>query len=156
MIRFDFRLKKGKFADSTIQPSAQEALMSKHARSLWKSRYLLLALNLLWAFPAAAQDTSTPKTAGEVYKNIQVLKDLPAPQLMEVMHSFSKALAVNCSFCHVEGAFEKDDNHHKVIARKMILMATQINTDNFHGEQRVTCWTCHRGAEHPEAKPPQE
>ena len=127
--------------------------MKKHARSIWKARYLLLALNLLWGAPAMAQEGSTPKTAGEVYKNIQVLKDLPAPQLMEVMHSFSHSLGVKCSFCHVEGAFDKDDKHEKVVARKMIQMATEINTQHFKGEMRVTCWTCHRGSTEPEAKP---
>jgi hypothetical protein len=134
--------------------SAQEALM-KSVHPIWKARYLVLALNLIWAVPAMAQNATMPKTAGEVYKNIQVLKDLPAPQLMEVMHGFTHSLGVHCDFCHVEGAFEKDDNHHKLVARKMILMATEINTNHFHGEQRVTCWTCHRGAEHPETKPPE-
>lgn len=129
--------------------------MTNHARSIWKARYLLLALNLLWAVPALAQDASTPtpKTAGEVYKNIQVLKDLPAPQLMEVMHSFSHSLGVHCDFCHVQGAFDKDDKHEKLVARKMIQMATEINTSHFKGEMRVTCWTCHRGATEPESKP---
>jgi photosynthetic reaction center cytochrome c subunit len=70
-----------------------------------------------------------------------------------VMHGFSHSLGVQCTFCHVEGAFDKDDKHEKKIARKMILMATEINTSHFHGQQKVTCWTCHRGSTEPETKP---
>jgi photosynthetic reaction center cytochrome c subunit len=117
-------------------------------------RNFLLVLIVCWAMPAAAQEpAAAPKTAGEVYKNIQVLKDLPAPQLMEVMHSFSHSLGVKCSFCHVEGAFDKDDKPQKQTARKMLTMAMGINKDNFGGERRVTCWTCHRGVSEPESKP---
>ena len=128
--------------------------MSKLIRPVWNVRNMLVVLALAWALPAAAQEpAAAPKTAGETYKNIQVLKDLPASQLMEVMHSFSHSLGVKCSFCHVEGAFDKDDKPQKQTARKMITMATGINKDNFGGKHRVTCWTCHRGATEPESKP---
>lgn len=92
-----------------------------------------------------------PKPAEEVYKNIQVFKGMPAPDLMKAMQSFTRSLGVKCSFCHVEGAFDKDDKEEKQTARKMISMARQINTDNFHGHMRVTCWTCHRGSTEPES-----
>jgi hypothetical protein len=92
-----------------------------------------------------------PKPAEEVYKNIQVLKGMPAPDLLLAMRSFSRSLGVQCNFCHVEGAFDKDDKHEKQTARKMIQMAHQINTDNFHGHMRVSCWTCHRGATEPQS-----
>ena len=72
---------------------------------------------------------------------------------MEVMHSIAHSLGVKCSFCHVEGAFDKDDKPEKQTARKMLAMAHQINADNFGGHMRVTCWTCHRGATEPESKP---
>jgi hypothetical protein len=132
--------------------SAQEAQMSKFAHPMGKFRCLLLVLTVFWAIPAISQEA--PKTAGEVYKNIQVLKDMPAPHLIEVMHAFKDALGVKCSFCHVEGAFEKDDKPEKQTARKMLIMAMGINKDNFGGEHRVTCWTCHRGSTEPESKPP--
>ena len=130
--------------------------MRKHAHPMWKLRYLLLTLTVFWAVPAMSQEAAQPpKPAEEAYKNIQVLKGVPAPQLMEAMHSFTHSLGVKCSFCHVEGAFDKDDKPQKQTARKMILMARGINKDNFDGERRVTCWTCHRGANEPESKPPQ-
>ena len=94
-----------------------------------------------------------PKPAEQVFKNIQVLKGMPAPELMNAMRSFTRSLGVKCEFCHVMGAFEKDDKPEKQTARKMILMAHQINADNFNGHMRVTCWTCHRGSSEPESKP---
>ena len=92
-----------------------------------------------------------PKMAEAVFKNIQVFKGMPAPELMNAMRSFTRSLGVRCDFCHVEGAFDKDDKREKQTARKMISMARQINTDNFGGHMRVTCWTCHRGATEPES-----
>ena len=129
--------------------------MRKLAHPVWKIRYLLLALMALWAVPAMAQDTAqAPKLAEEAFKNIQVFKGVPAPQVMEAMHSFTHSLGVKCSFCHVQGAFDKDEKAEKQTARRMILMARGINKDNFGGEHRVTCWTCHRGATEPESKAP--
>ena len=130
--------------------------MTKFAYPIERFRFLFLALTMLWAVQAIAQESASnppqaTKTAAETYKNIQVLKDLPASDLMPTMKSFASSLGVKCTFCHVMGAFEKDDVHKKDVARKMILMARQINTDNFHGHMRVTCWTCHRGAEEPPA-----
>ena len=129
--------------------------MTIPARSLWRFCYLLLALTVLWAVPAFAQESApqATKTAGEAFKNIQVLKDMPASDLMPTMKAFTVALGVKCSYCHVMGAFDKDDVHKKEVARHMLKMAHQINTDYFHGNRRVTCWTCHRGAEEPPAHP---
>jgi photosynthetic reaction center cytochrome c subunit len=136
--------------------SAQEALMRKLAHPVWKIRYLLLAVMALGVVPAMAQDTAqAPKLAEEAYKNIQVFKGMPAPHLMEAMHAFKDALGVKCSFCHVQGDFASDDKPEKATARKMVLMARGINKDNFGGERKVTCYTCHRGATEPESKAPQ-
>jgi hypothetical protein len=100
-----------------------------------------------WEAPAP------PKPAEEVFKNIQVFKGVPAPDLMNAMRSFTRSLGVKCEFCHVQGAFDKDDKEEKKTARKMLAMAHQINADNFGGHKRVTCWTCHRGASEPESAP---
>jgi hypothetical protein len=94
-----------------------------------------------------------PKLAEDAFKNIQVFKGTPAPELMNAMHSFTRALGVKCDYCHVEGAFEKDDKPEKQTARKMILMARGIDKDNFEGDRAVTCWTCHRGSTDPETAP---
>ena len=93
------------------------------------------------------------KTAGEAYKNVLVLKDIPADQLIPTMQFIRASLGVGCGFCHVEGAFDKDDKETKVTARKMMVMMMAINKDNFNGRQEVTCNTCHRGSANPVSIP---
>ena len=83
-------------------------------------------------------------------KNLKLLKP---EHLMETMHEFQAALGVRCDFCHVRGDFASDEKPHKEIARKMILMARQINGNFPDGKMHVTCYTCHRGAEEPATKP---
>ncbi|TAM56447.1 MAG: c-type cytochrome [Acidobacteria bacterium] len=100
------------------------------------------------AAPAAA-----PKTAGEAFKNVRVLKDIPADQLIPTMQFISASLGVECNYCHVQGAFEKDDRKPKQAARTMIRMVAAIDKDNFDGDRDVTCFTCHRGAAKPVAIP---
>jgi photosynthetic reaction center cytochrome c subunit len=97
--------------------------------------------------------TSKPGTTEEAYKNIQVLKGLPAEQLIPAMQFITSSLGVECSFCHVEGAFEKDDKKPKQVARKMMQMMFAINQQNFEGKREVTCYSCHRGSAHPVATP---
>ncbi|MBV9182683.1 MAG: photosynthetic reaction center cytochrome c subunit, partial [Acidobacteria bacterium] len=63
------------------------------------------------------------------------------------------SLGVECTFCHVHDAFEKDDKQTKRTARSMIKMVLGINGQNFQGERAVTCYSCHRGAARPIAIP---
>jgi photosynthetic reaction center cytochrome c subunit len=95
--------------------------------------------------PAAAES----KKAEEQYKNIQVLKGVPADQVIPAMEFIATSLGVGCEFCHVEGAFEKDDKEQKKTARKMMAMMFAINKDNFEGHREVTCYSCHRGSTDP-------
>jgi photosynthetic reaction center cytochrome c subunit len=96
---------------------------------------------------------ATPKAASEAFKNIQVLKTVPADQLIPTMQFISASLGVECDFCHVEGEKEKDDKKPKKVAREMMEMMFAINRNNFRGEREVTCNTCHRGSTHPQAIP---
>lgn len=91
-------------------------------------------------------------TAEQEYKNIQVLKNLPAEDLLKVMDLFSASLGVKCNFCHV-AEYEKDDKKEKQTARKMIAMTFEINKNNFNGRAEVVCATCHRKEEHPASFP---
>lgn len=104
------------------------------------------------AGPAAAP-TSKVKMTEEAYKNIETLKGIPADQLIPAMQFITYSLGVECSFCHVEGAFEKDDKMPKQAARKMMQMMFAINQQNFDGKREVTCYSCHRGSPHPVATP---
>jgi len=81
-----------------------------------------------------AQQTAaslSPKKAEEQFKNIQVLKGIPADQVFPTMQFIAASLGVECDFCHVQNAFEKDDKKPKQTARKMVEMMFAINKDNF-------------------------
>ena len=99
-------------------------------------------------FAGAQQQQLAGKTAGEAFKNVQVLKDIPAEQLVPAMRVMAGSLGVNCGFCHVEDR-SKDDLMTKQTARKMITMMMNINKDNFDARQEVTCFTCHKGTNDP-------
>src|SRR6201987_3827635 len=96
---------------------------------------------------------ANPKKAEEQFKNIQVLKGVPADQLFPTMQFITASLGVECEFCHVQNAFEKDDKKNKQTARKMMEMMFAINKDNFEGHREVTCYSCHRGSANPQATP---
>lgn len=104
----------------------------------------------------AAQTGSAagPKKAEEQFKNIQALKGIPADQLIPAMQFITASLGVECEFCHVEDAFEKDDKKPKQTARKMMEMMFAIDKDNFEGHREVTCYSCHRGRPAPVGIPP--
>ncbi|MBZ5564291.1 MAG: c-type cytochrome [Acidobacteriia bacterium] len=106
------------------------------------------------AVPAQAPAAgAAPKTAGEAFKNIQVLKDIPSDELFPAMQFISASLGVECEYCHVEHAFDKDDKPPKLAARKMMVMMFAINKENFAGRREVTCYSCHRGATEPTGIP---
>jgi photosynthetic reaction center cytochrome c subunit len=102
---------------------------------------------------AQAAPQTTPQTAGQKFKNLQVLKEIPADQLIPTMQFIAASLGVECEFCHVEHAREKDDKKTKLTARKMMTMMMEINAANFKGDREVTCYTCHHGSVHPVGTP---
>lgn len=116
-----------------------------------------------WAFllrqANAAQAQQTPaapreKTAAEVFKNIQILKDVPASQIFPIMHLFNASLGVRCEYCHVQDErremfWDRDDKQHKKDARKMIQMTLDLNKASFNNRLEVSCFTCHQGHAHP-------
>jgi photosynthetic reaction center cytochrome c subunit len=85
------------------------------------------------------------KTAGEFYKNVKVLKDVPAAEIHPAMEYITTALGVGCGYCHVPGKFDSDDRHDKNVARSMIKMTIALNATVFDGKRELTCYTCHRG-----------
>jgi hypothetical protein len=112
-----------------------------------------------------AQDKPAEKkpTAREVYKNLKVLpKDLPADQVIPIMHRINDSLGVKCDFCHVvettaDGkhvGWEKDDKKMKGVARDMIKMTTEMNKRFKAIDKKATCFMCHRGRPEPVNAPP--
>ncbi len=93
------------------------------------------------------------KPAGEQFKNVQLLKEVPSGQFIATMRSFNASLGVECTFCHVADR-SSDEKPEKLMARKMITMTHEINDKNFAGKMEVRCFTCHRGSEHPVSEAP--
>jgi hypothetical protein len=93
--------------------------------------------------------SSREKRAEQEFKNIQMLRGLPAERVTKVMFAFKNSLGVDCTYCHVKDHFEKDDKAAKQVARKMIALTRDANA-KLGGAGRVTCFTCHRG----QARPP--
>jgi outer membrane lipoprotein-sorting protein len=102
---------------------------------------------------AAAKSEGHGKTAAEQFKNIQILKDMPADQLIPAMQFMTASLGVDCEYCHVEKAFDKDDKETKGYARHMMEMMFNINKENFDNQRWVTCYSCHQGSPHPPSIP---
>ena len=109
------------------------------------------------AAQAGGQDAASPM-AENVFKNIQVLKGIPADEFMDTMGMFASSLLFDCTGCHVNEILI-DRNAFATAtpriqrARQMVVMVNTINRNFFGGQPRVTCFTCHRGANEPEVIP---
>lgn len=128
-------------------------------------------LSLLFAISANSQDKATEpkenpyvtellkqlgpnakKPAGEVFRNVQLMKDVPADRFLRIMDTgYRGSLGVSCDYCHVEDRWEADEKRPKRAAREMILMTRMINdhlgklTEIDTQDASVNCTTCHRG-----------
>src|SRR5215475_13151727 len=115
----------------------------------------LAAAGLLIA--ASARGQEKPLMAEDVFKNIQLLKGIPVKEFMNTMGFFSAATNLNCVDCHSPQGESLDayavDTPMKQMARKMIVMVNTLNQSAFGGQRKVTCYTCHRATDHPEAIP---
>ncbi len=118
-------------------------------------------LVLLAASAAAGQPSPAPagETAGQRFKNVQVLKHLTVDQFEDAMVLMGAATGQTCLGCHVrtpDGVWQwdRDDKDHKTIARTMVSMTEAINRQHFKGTPEVTCATCHQGRTAPAAVAP--
>jgi hypothetical protein len=106
---------------------------------------VLIALALLAAI------TALPLIAEQ--KNVKELTGLSDFELVRAMQEMSAGLGVNCDFCHARKGndldFASDDKKEKQTARAMIVLTKAANTSTFNGRSTVSCYTCHRGKEHP-------
>ena len=122
----------------------------------------VVALNicLLGAVSAARQAAPepAPPMAETVFKNIQVLKGIPADEFMDTMGMFSSSLLFDCTGCHdqtilIDRSAFAITTPRITRARQMIGMVNTLNRNFFGGQPRVTCFTCHRGNSTPEVVP---
>jgi hypothetical protein len=107
---------------------------------------------------AKAGADQKPQMSEDAFKNIQVLRGIPVNEFMGTMGFFAASLGMNCTDCHGDnsaGSWERyaDDTPLKQTARRMVLMENLINRSDFGATRMVTCYTCHRGVQHPEVTP---
>ncbi len=106
---------------------------------------------------ASSRTDEKPLMAEDVFKNVQVLKGIPVKEFLNTMGFFSAATNLNCIDCHSPQSESLEgyaiDTPRKQTARRMILMVNAINEANFGGRHSVTCYTCHRATDRPEAIP---
>ncbi len=130
---------------------------------------LAVTIASLWSIASAggqaapqqgAQATSADKPimAEQAFKNVQLLRGISVKEFMETMGFFAASLNANCTTCHGDassGSWDKyaDDPPLKQTARKMIVMMNAINKSYFGGKREVTCYSCHRNADHPKITP---
>lgn len=118
---------------------------------------LPLALSLVLPAPwSSAPAISIPEARAQAaaWKNLQVLpKNTSKAELKNIMKAQSKALGVECEFCH-EMPNADAETTRKGIARKMMRMTNDLNKNPNWGltsaPRPITCATCHRGKEKPE------
>src|SRR2546421_632954 len=91
-------------------------------------------------------------------KNIKVLGDLPASQLIPVMNYFAVSMGRRCNFCHVNNNgqwdYAADTKPEKNTAREMIKLV--LDTNNRLTQLKldpISCFTCHRGRNSPQSIP---
>ncbi len=104
--------------------------------------------------------------AESVFKNIKVLKGVPAGRLVGIMNmGFGRSLGVSRGFCHLPGKWISTTKEEKNTARLMLAMVQTINRDYISKvpheqgtpQPVVNCFTCHRGNPRPmgpEGPPP--
>lgn len=125
-------------------------------------RALVAGSLLVPAIPPAAALAQFPPDS---FTNLEVLpEDIETRELVNLMVSFTRALDVRCSTCHVgeEGEplasydFAADEKDLKKKARVMLRMVERINSEHLaeleervEPRVRVECATCHRGTREP-------
>jgi len=120
----------------------------------------IIACALLTVIIATQSFTQLPKQADKD-SGLKVLpKNISEEELMALMKVYSKSLGVKCSYCHVplkedpsKLDFGSDENPHKEVARKMIVMTKSINK-KYLGKmgsdvESITCVSCHMGKTKP-------
>jgi Photosynthetic reaction centre cytochrome C subunit len=127
-------------------------------RSILASAVLALAVPVQVAVAQGGGGQPQP------FENLKVFpKDIPRDSLLATMRSFTYALGVNCTYCHVEEPAAQpggrprmrpalDDKIEKQKARFMLTMTDTLNRVTLaalpqrHEGVRIQCVTCHRGS----------
>ena len=97
--------------------------------------------------------------AKEVFKNVTILGDVPAARLLRTMQSYTRALGVACTKCHVADDWASEEKDDKEVTRDMMKMTRAINEDYLQkikaladDKPSTNCFMCHRGQAKPSAE----
>ncbi len=114
----------------------------------------LVSMGVLAQEGKMSEKSDKTMTSKQKFKNIKVLKDQPASELIPLMHKINDSLGVKCDFCHVVKAdhtgWDLDTKPEKNQARAMITMTNNLNKKEKSVHGKITCFTCHRGKPEPE------
>ncbi|EAU40230.1 hypothetical protein FP2506_11757 [Fulvimarina pelagi HTCC2506] len=105
---------------------------------------------LLPEAPPPAEPYEGELKASEAYENVEVLGDLTEGEFTRLMLAITEWVSPEqgCEYCHnVEEGFASDSVYTKIVARNMLQMTRNINTNwpEHVAPAGVTCYTCHRG-----------
>ena len=108
--------------------------------------------------PAAVAAAIKGAPAEQVFRDVRVLKGIPADEFLDTMGMFASALLFDCVSCHAkeiitdENAFALETPRIQR-ARQMVVMTNAINRLYFGNQNRVTCHTCHGSGNQPRSEP---
>ena len=122
---------------------------------------MVAAVSVRAAAPAqAGQAAAQPAQpmSEQVFKDIQVLKGIPADEFMDTMGMFASSLLYDCTGCHVQDILINRDAFATPTpriqrARQMVVMVNALNRMYFGGQPKVSCFTCHRASGFPDVIP---
>lgn len=111
---------------------------------------ILKAKQAATTIPEASDQAETGgQKASEIYQNVKVLGDLNEAQFTRLMLAITEWVSPEegCNYCHNEENLADDSVYTKVVARKMLQMTANINSQwkPHVADTGVTCYTCHRG-----------
>src|SRR5688572_30762492 len=69
------------------------------------------------------------------------------------MQAWSRALGVECTHCHVDGAWTDTSKPIFEFAQRMNRMVSALNAGPLKDVASISCWTCHRGRTAPPRLP---
>ena len=132
--------------------------MTLESRGTFLGATAIAVACLVGAASAAQTAQDNPPMAGDVFKNVMLLRGIPVDTFFEAMGMFANSMGNDCTFCHAPAAvFDKakfaEQTPRILKARQMIVMMNAINKQYFGGQTRVTCFTCHNGSDRPRSEP---
>lgn len=124
---------------------------------------MIAVLGTLYSFTTSSITPYNVSDNGK-WQNLKVLpQDISEDSLYGLMHEFSNALGVKCSYCHKPrkdgkiSDFASDELIQKDIAREMMKMTNNLNKTYFEPHRKpgdnttaIRCILCHRGTPNPE------